>query len=166
MHIQCFQCVSYRFSYEVSKTINALMEKVFDWCTDFREDDPQISGSPGRYVIVQKSKDSVVFYWERPVEGKPLRTRYTVHLYPPNKWTVDHPVHFSGILPRGKDAVGEDHGEYLLESLGDRTRLTMKFNISLKERPAVPLDEIRQKRQKHASELWDAFIKELEREIH
>ena len=29
----------------VSKTINAPLRYVYDWCTDYRETDPQITGS-------------------------------------------------------------------------------------------------------------------------
>jgi hypothetical protein len=40
----------------VSKTINAPLRYVYEWCTDFREDDPQITGSKSQRKVLEKTR--------------------------------------------------------------------------------------------------------------
>ncbi|MDA4113300.1 MAG: hypothetical protein OK474_04555 [Thaumarchaeota archaeon] len=44
----------------VSKTIDAPLRYVYDWCTDFREDDPQITGSKSQRKVLEKTKKRVI----------------------------------------------------------------------------------------------------------
>lgn len=51
---------------KVTKTINAPLRYVFNWCTDFREDDPALTNSKGSRKILEKTKKRVVYtHWIR-----------------------------------------------------------------------------------------------------
>ena len=46
---------------KVSKTINAPLRYVYDWCTDYRETDPQITGSKSQRRVLQKTKKRSIY---------------------------------------------------------------------------------------------------------
>jgi hypothetical protein len=48
-------------TYHVSEIINAPLRFVFDWCTDFREDDNQITGSKTLRKIMQRTKRRAIY---------------------------------------------------------------------------------------------------------
>src|SRR3990172_4998448 len=98
--------MAYMVRYSVTKQIQAPIEKVFDWCTDYCEDDPKLTGSPGRYINIRKSQDSVTFDWERPFEGRTLTTHHMVKLGRPYRWIVQ--LH---------DDLRDIQGEYRLEAV-------------------------------------------------
>ena len=73
-------------TYRASKTFNAPLKFVYDWCTDFAEDDLKIIGSKNKRILHEKTNDRVIW----TVEGKsltgdtdPVRV---VWLSPPNAW--------------------------------------------------------------------------------
>ena len=134
----------------VLKTINAPLKFVYDWCTDFREDDNKITGSKTRRIILQKTKQRVVYVSAYRSSG---RFRYgvsTVTLRPPNGWHLDH--------------VGEEDdeiGDYRLTRLGSsKTKLGMTFRGKYKTRNAPTKRED----AKQTSEMWDKYVAALERD--
>ena len=134
-------------SYSVSKKIRAPLGFVFEWCTDFREGDPGLWGSPAKNIILDKSDKKVVYRTERRRGEVVLRTTSTVTLSPPDAWHVN--------------ADGDEReyrGDYRLRSRGDYTELEIKFVWRTKGpvvRTAAELSE-------GSSAMWDKLVKALE----
>ena len=134
----------------VSKKIKAPVKFVYNWCTDFREDDSKISGSKTKRIIMQKTKQRVVyvsaFRWGR----KSMYGVNIVTLHPPNRWRLDY---------AGEEA--DEVGDYRLTSLGrGRTRLDMTFKEKYKVRGAPT----RKEDMKDTNEIWDRYVAALERD--
>src|SRR5690349_8078543 len=53
--------VDHRITYSVRKTFAAPLPAVYDWCTDFRDDDPEIAKSTATRHIVEKGADRVIW---------------------------------------------------------------------------------------------------------
>ena len=70
--------------------VNAPLRFVFDWCTDFTEDDPKLIGSTRQRHILERSGRKVIFAqtWTNG-EGKMLVTANIVTLKPPNSWHLE-----------------------------------------------------------------------------
>jgi hypothetical protein len=132
----------------VLKIINAPLKFVYDWCTDFREDDNKITGSKTRRIILQKTKQRVIYIFAYRSSG---RFRYGVSiitLRPPNRWHLDH--------------VGEEDdeiGEYRLTRISSsKTKLSMTFRGKYKIRNAPT----RREDAKQTSQMWDKYVAALE----
>jgi hypothetical protein len=136
---------------KVIKTINAPLRYVFNWCTDFREDDPQLTGSKGTRKILEKTKKRVVYAQLDPQEdgSQKIGVDY-VTLKPPNSWHLEY--------------FGEDDteiGEYKLASLGkNKTKLTMTFKENWKIQNVPTIAE----QVASTNESWDQFVAALEKE--
>lgn len=135
-------------SFRVSKIINAPLGFVFRWCTDFREDDPKITGSKTKRTILQKTAKRVI-YVSTFRRGKHAKLGVNiVTLKPPNAWHLDF--------------VGEEEdeiGHYKLAKLGSRrTRLDMKFTekYKIKNAPTKEQDT------RHVNEIWNKYVPALE----
>jgi hypothetical protein len=137
-------------TYRVTKMINAPLRFVFNWCTDYREDDNGITGSKTKRTILEKTKRRAVYMVQYP-EGKQIKIGFNlVTLNAPRSWHLNY--------------FGEDDDEiadYALARLGpQRTRLDMVFTEKWKireipEKPAYI---------KHISEIWDKYVAALERD--
>jgi hypothetical protein len=137
-------------NYRVSKVFDAPLDFVYNWCTDFREDDNKITGSSSRRHIVDKTKRRFVWIAHYKTAGKPFEAVRIVKLRPPNAWYLD--------------GVGDDEaevGKYQLTPVGpNRTRLVMTFTIDY--RSATP--ESKRQWEGETSDEWDKFKAALERE--
>jgi hypothetical protein len=134
----------------VSKIINAPVRFVYNWCTDFREDDNKLSGSKTRRIILQKTKRRVVYISAFKWTG---RSRYGVQivtLRPPNRWHLEY---------FGEEA--DEIGDYRLTKLGpQRTRLDMTF----KEEYKISGAPTRKEETKQTSGVWGRYVAALERD--
>lgn len=134
----------------VSKTINAPLRYVYNWCTDFREDDPKITGSKSQRKIVEKTRRRVIYVGADATQKMEVDI---VTLKPPTSWHLD--------------AFGEEEdetGEYRLKSLGkNKTRIDMVFKDKWKNIARVPLAEESVKR---TNEVWDKYVASLEKEYN
>jgi hypothetical protein len=135
-------------TYRVSKIINAPMKFVFDWCTDFREDDNQITGSKTQRKILEKTKHRVIYISAYERDGKGVSGVNIVTLKPPNAWHLEY--------------VGEEEdeiGRYKLKRLGpSRTRLDMIFTEKYRVNNAPTKEEDRS----HTEQMWDKYVAALE----
>jgi hypothetical protein len=138
-------------SYKVSKIINAPLSYVFRWCTDFREDDPKITGSKSQRRILSKTKKQVIYaQLYNDEKGKERVAVDIVTLKPPKSWHLDY---------YGEE--DDETGEYKLTSLGkNRTRLDMLF----KEKWKIPSPPTKAWQIEHTSEIWDKYVAALERD--
>jgi hypothetical protein len=141
---------SERHTYRVTKTINAPLKFVYDWCTDYREDDNQITGSKTQFRILQKTNRRVVYLRTSELDGKTMIGVKMVTLRPPKAWHLDQ--------------VGEDEdaiGIYKLTREGpEHTRLDMTFTERYKISNAPTKEEDRN----HTSRMWDKYVAALEKD--
>jgi hypothetical protein len=137
-------------TYHVVKVINAPLRFVYDWCTDYREDDNQITGSKAQRKILQKTKRRAIYVSTYERDGKTKIGVNIVKLTSPKAWYLEY--------------VGEEEdetGRYKLTSVGPRkTRLQMSFTEKYKINNAPTKEEDR----KHVDELWDKYVARLEME--
>ncbi len=135
----------------VSKTINAPLRYVYDWCTDYRDDDPHIIGSKRRRKILDKTKKRVVYVEIYDgADGKQKVVVDIVTLTPPNSWHLDF---------YGEDF--DEEGEYKLRSLGrGKTRLDILFKEEWKVADFPSADE----QIEQSSKIWDKYIAALEKD--
>ncbi|HXQ91732.1 MAG TPA: hypothetical protein VN739_01905 [Nitrososphaerales archaeon] len=137
----------------VSKTINAPMKYVFNWCTDFREDDPGLTGSKSQRKILEKTKKRVVYASLYTGEdGSPKIGVNIVTLKSPVSWHLEY--------------FGEDDdeiGEYKLVSLGkNKTKLNMVFKEKWKTVTIPTIEE----QVESTDKVWDQYVSALEKEYN
>ena len=137
-----------RHTYHVTKTIYAPLGFVYDWCTDYREDDNQITGSKNQFKILQKTKRRVIYLRTQEWMGKTVIGVKMVTLHPPKAWFLDQ--------------VGEDEdaiGTYKLTRLSpEKTRLDMAFTEMYK----TSLVRTKEEDRKDADEMWDKYVAALQ----
>jgi hypothetical protein len=134
----------------VSKTIRAPLQFVYDWCTDYRDSDPKITGSKSKRKILLKNRHRVVYVVNYRSRGKQRSAVDVVTLYPPRAWHLD----FTG-------DEDDEIGDYVLTSLGPRkTRLDMKF----KEHYKISRAPTQAQDVKSTHEVWDKYVAALERD--
>jgi hypothetical protein len=137
-------------SYRASKVMNAPIKYVYDWATDFREDDNSFWGGRHRRIILSKSKTRCVYaQYQGGSGGKPKLAVTTVTMNPSKySWHLDY--------------YGEEDtetGEYRLSKLGnDRTKLTMSFKNFWKNGKGPSEKEF----EDGTKELWDKYAAALE----
>ncbi len=137
-------------TYTLTKTIKAPIQFVFDWCTDFREDDYKLTDSSSRRTMYNRSGEKVVYVDEERVGGEVRRSKSEVSLFPPNRWVLN-----------AEGDVENEEGEYQLETKGkSATVLTMTFRVSHKLKP-IPS---KAKWEKDSNEFWDKLVVALEKE--
>jgi hypothetical protein len=134
----------------VKKTFNAPLKFVYDWCTDYREDDNLITGSRAQFKILQKTKRRVIYVRTYERNGKTMIGVKMVTLRPPKAWYLDQ--------------VGEDEdaiGIYKLTRVGpEKTRLDMTFTEKYKISDAPTKEEDRN----HIDQMWDKYVAALEKD--
>lgn len=137
-------------TYRISKTINAPIRFVYDWCTDYREDDYKIVGSKSRRTFLEKTKQRVIYAIRYPSDGKTMHAVNIVTLHPSRGWHLD--------------SFGEEDdefGDYRLTKLGLRkTRLDMVFREKWKIADVPPKAEY----LKHIGGIWDKYVAALEKD--
>lgn len=107
-------------SYSISVVIEAPLKYAFQWCTDFREDDPTIAGRQfGRHIIKRQGREFVwIQHYVR--DGKESEGVRIVELHPPDAWE--------------NDAINEEKESfftYKMSPLGKkRTRLTIRARVA------------------------------------
>lgn len=136
----------------VSKTINVPMQYAYDWCTDYRETDPQITGSKSQRRVLQKTKKRAIYVQiYEGVDGKEKVAVDIVTLKPPTSWHLDY---------FGEE--DDETGEYRLKKLGEgKTRLDMVFKEKWKNIAEIPSIE---EQIRSTNEVWDKYIAAQEKE--
>jgi hypothetical protein len=133
-------------TYRFSKVIEAPLPFVYDWCTDFREDDAQLTGSQTKTKVLEKTKTRVIMTDSYMQKGKLVETATVVSLKPPNAWHLDY---------SGNEAESEV-GSYKLTRLGaKKTRLDMEFTMVYGPSRKVPSKE---ELIDGSSKFWDKLI--------
>lgn len=138
-------------TYRVSKIINAPLKFVFDWCTDFREDDNQITGSKTQRKILQSTKRRAIYISIYEHNAKMVSAVNIVTLKPPKAWHLEYV---------GEE--GDEIGSYNLKRLGPgKTRLDMTFTEKYKISNAPTKEEDKNQTE----QTWDRYVTALERDF-
>jgi len=136
-------------TYRFSKVIEAPLPFVYDWCTDFREDDAGLTGSQTKTAILEKTKTRFIMTDSYMQKGKPAESVTVVSLKPPNAWHLDY---------AGNEAESEV-GSYKLTRLGaKKTKLEMEFTMIYGPGRRVPS---KQELIDGSSRFWDKLIVHL-----
>ncbi|MBX8632261.1 MAG: hypothetical protein KIY12_05290 [Thermoplasmata archaeon] len=137
-------------TYRLSKTFNAPRGFVFDWCTDFREDDAKYVGASWRRHILEKNSRTVVWILHSTQNGRETEGVRIVTLNPKNSW---HLLDYDDDLT--------EIGDYRLTSEGRlKTRLDMVFRDTYKS--GKP--EARSGWEERVGKMWDRYKSALESE--
>lgn len=136
------------FTVKVSRKIMAPLSFAYAWCTDFREDDPQISGQKRRILMLEKTKGRFIMSATSKSHGRTVTAARIVSLNPPNSWHLDW--------------IGDEHdetGDYRLTRLsGSATRLRMTFKV----RNKTPRTSGKAAFVKEINAMWDKYVQALE----
>ena len=137
-------------SFHISKIIHAPLPFVYNWCTDYRESDPRITGSKARRKILLKTVRRVIYTSAYRSGGKPKTAVNVITLHPLKWWHLD----FIG-------DEDDETGDYKLTRLGPRkTRLGMNFIEHYKMRkPPTKAQDV-----KHTHDVWNKYVAALERD--
>jgi hypothetical protein len=136
----------------LTKEIDAPMRYVYDWCTDYSESDPQLTGSTRKRVIIDKTKKQAVYVsLSDDPAGKAPVSVYFVKLRPHNSWHLDM-----------YNADRNETAEYNLKSISkDQTLLKIVFKNTWKHPERAETDQVQEVR---LNQIWDKYIKALEQE--
>lgn len=133
--------------YRASKVINAPIKYVFDWATDFKEDDDRIFGGKERRAILLKTKTKSVY-----AQSKPKISVGVVALRPRDySWHLDY-----------YSEEDMESGEYKLSKVDKKkTRVDMVFNNKRKYGKGLSKKEF----ENEAKFLWDNYAAALEKDF-
>ena len=137
-------------TYKVSKTFEVPLTFAYDWCTDFREDDPKMVGSRNMRHILERAENRVVWVVNRGKTGKAMDSIRVVWLSPPDSWHLE--------------TCGDETevGDYKLTSLGkNRTRLDMTFRATYYDRESI---EDKAEWEADTKQHWDRYGEYLEKD--
>ena len=137
--------------FKISKTIVAPLPYVYAWCTDYRDSDPQLTGSKSQRTVLQKTKKKAIYAQIYDgMDGKKKVAVNIVTLRAPDSWHLD----FFG-------EEDEETGEYRVRSLGkERTRLDMVFREKWKVDSPPSLEE----QIEGTGKVWDKYVAALEKD--
>lgn len=130
----------------VSRTIDAPVRYVYDWCTDYRSDDWKVTkpGTHPRFRVLRPSPHRVIRIRVTPQKSEdPAIAVDLIRLEPPDKWHTDQ--------------IDEDDREtvdYKLTPIGPRrTRL----DLLVTERWTVPKHLSREEVRQRVSGAWERY---------
>jgi len=141
---------SKRHTYRVMKTIKAPLKFVYNWCTDYREDDNELTGSKAQFKILQKTSRRVIYLRTLERDGKTMIGVKMVTLRPPKAWYLDQ-------VGDDEDAIGVYR---LTRAEPEETRLDMKFTEKYKISGAPTKEQDR----KETDQMWDKYVAALEKD--
>ena len=137
-------------TYKTSETFNAPKDFVFNWCTDFREDDYKMTGSTARRRFLERTKDRIIWVVKYKDGKRSLEGVRAVWLKPPNSWHFD------------TCGDGREVGDYNLSELKNgKTRLDMVFRVTYDDPSEV---ESQAELTKGGKREWSIFRKFLEKD--
>lgn len=137
-------------TYKISTTFNAPISFVFDWCTDFREDDSKMIGSKIKRQFLERTKRRIIWTVAYRENGKSREGIRAVWLRPPDSWHLD------------TCGDGRELGDYKLSSLGkEKTRLDMVFQVTYDDPSEI---QGQAEWKSDALEHWKVYVRYLEKD--
>jgi hypothetical protein len=139
-----------QFRCSISKIINAPIAYVYNWCTDFRADDPKIIGAPYTRNVIEKTKKRAVWIQHYTRDGVEKEGIRYVTLSPPNSWHME-----------GVNEEMDRTGDYSLRPLGkDKTKLQIVIRTRYKSIEPEPVSKLKE----NISADWEKYKAALEKE--
>lgn len=139
-----------KYTVHVSKVIGAPLRFAYDWCTDYQDTDPGLTGSKAKREVLFRTRRRVV-YTETYVTGSgPTTAVDVVTLYPPQAWHLDY--------------IGDEDdetGEYLLTFLTPKKTL---LDMTFVEHYKIADPPSKETYTKQVSDVWDKYVAALEKE--
>jgi hypothetical protein len=137
-----------------SKTFDAPLQFVYDWWTDYSEEDMQIVGSKKRRTVVLKTKEKAIYISSYSDEDGTPRVGVAIVTLQPSKkiWHLDY---------YGEDT--DEVADYRLERLGKNKA---KLSIIYKEITKMGNPSTKQELVQFIDGYWTPFAKALEKEYN
>jgi hypothetical protein len=136
------------FRVTISRVINAPLPFVYAWWTDFREDDPTITGQRRTISILNRSTNRFIMSVRYKSRGRDRTAARIISLEPPDSWHLDW--------------IGDEHNEtadYKLTRVGNwKTRARATFEVINR----TPTTISRPGFLKNVDAVWDRFLAALE----
>jgi hypothetical protein len=136
-------------SYQFSNSFNAPLRFVYNWCTDYSEVDPKITGAKLRRIIIEKTKKRAV-YINQQKNAKAGMIINIVTLHPPDSWHLN-------LIGKERDGTGEYH----LTKIGPRST---KLHVSLKMRWKTARPPTKPEFHQRLNSMWAKYAAALERD--
>ena len=136
------------YGFHISKTIHAPRRFVYDWCTDYRDTDPKITGAKSTRRILLRTKYRIIYTESYRSHGKTTIAVDVVTRHPPKGWHLDY-------------VSDEDNevGDYVLTALGPRkTRIDLTFAEHFK----IPNAPTKAQYSSMVSRVWDKYVQALQ----
>ena len=132
-----------------TKTVNAPIRYVYDWCTDYRADDGRLSRSKTKIRFVRVSPRRLVRVRFANAGAKdPKVAVELVRLYPPNAWHKDT-----------IDEIDLDSIDYRLSALSPKKT---RIRLVITERWIVPNFPPKAAWLRSSRDYWDQLVMALE----
>jgi hypothetical protein len=132
----------------ISRVINAPLSFVYSWWTDFREDDPKITGQERTISIFEHNGSRIIMSVSHQSDDKTVSAARIVSLMPPDAWHLDW--------------IGDEFdetGDYKLTPISSgRTKLAAIFKVKPKTTNCPDKANLR----KNINEVWVKYIEALE----
>src|SRR2546428_4896465 len=138
---------------EVTKHVRAPLGRVFAWCTDYRDDDAQLSGVRLRWRRVVRRTPTMVELGESANLGVAYTGRVVAHMHPPDWWEADL-----------QSSAGDAHTVYRLSPEGEGTRINITIDVRLPWRYRVFTPIARWIVRRRLSSEWDDYVRAMEAE--
>lgn len=133
----------------VSKIVDAPSTYVYNWFTDYRDDDGQFSSRRPGYRTMRLSRDRVLRIRSTPGKGRALAIAVdVVRLLPPTRWHVDQ-----------IDETDLATVDYRVVRLGRRRS---RVELAIVERWMTPEHPSREEYLRNTNSYWDRLVAALE----
>jgi hypothetical protein len=121
------------------------MKEVFDWCTDFRDDDPQkVHARPTHKMkVLEKTAQRVKLTEEWVENGRGMKETATIYLHPPDRWNME-----------SSGDMWDSRAAYRLTPEGDKTRIVITLDEVFKVDPHPKPEDT----AKWLSDFWDTIL--------
>lgn len=134
----------------MTKDFDVPLKYAYEWCTDFREDDPSILGSPYPRHIVSRRGNVFVWIHHYLGDGKEKEAVRIVTLRPPDAWHNE-----------ALNDEKESSFDYKVKALGNKkSRLTITAKIRYKTIDPEDKDTL----IRNLSADWDKYKAALEKD--
>jgi len=104
--------------FRLTKRFRTSLPKVYAWCTEFRDGDPELSRVRLRTRKVIRREGDRIEMEETGIMGFPFVARFLVRLRPPGSWEAD-----------ARSNMAHTHNTYRLFSDMEGTRFEMTFDV-------------------------------------
>jgi len=139
-----------KISYRISKILGAPRDYAYQWCTDFRDDDPKLIDASYTRHVVEKTKKRAIWIQHYSRDGVAKEGVRIVTFSPPDSWHLE--------------SVNEEldrSGDYVLRPAG-REKTKLEIVIKTKYKSISPESPIKLKQD--LSDDWDKYKIVLERD--